>query len=131
MRRLISFRIAANLLLVLFGTAFIFQLLVLAGLIPTEMVWGGKLEGDEQRTVMALVSITVLLLMIAIVLIRIGRIGKSMPAIGSYGMWGIMLLFALNTVGNLVAEDLRETLIFTPITLASALLAWRVALGAE
>ena len=39
------------------------------------------------------------------------------------------LLFALNTVGNLFALDLRETLIFTPITLLAALLAWRLAWG--
>lgn len=40
-----------------------------------------------------------------------------------------MLLSALNTLGNLMAMDLRDTLIFTPITLVSALLAWRVAIG--
>lgn len=41
----------------------------------------------------------------------------------------IVLLFALNTAGNLMAMDLRETLIFTPVRLVAALLAWRVALG--
>jgi hypothetical protein len=39
------------------------------------------------------------------------------------------LLFALNTVGNLFVLDLRETLIFTPITLLAAVLSWRLALG--
>jgi archaellum biogenesis protein FlaJ (TadC family) len=129
MRRIIAFRPAAIVLLLLFITAFLFQLVVLAGYIPKEMVWGGKLESDEERTVMALVAIGVLLMMIAIVLIRIGCIGKSIASVGRYGMWAIVLLFALNTVGNLAAEDLRETLIFTPVTLVAALLAWRVALG--
>ncbi len=129
MRRLIGFRAASIALLVLFSAALLFQVFVLLGFIPTEMVWGGKLESDEERTVMALVAIGVLLMMIAIVLIRMGHIGKSIAVIGRYGMWAIMLLFALNTVGNLVAEDLRETLIFTPVTLVAALLAWRVALG--
>jgi hypothetical protein len=32
-------------------------------------------------------------------------------------------------VGNLFALDLRETLLFTPITLISAVLAARVAMG--
>jgi len=129
MRRLIGFRAASIALLVLFSAALLFQVFVLLGFIPTEMVWGGKLESDEERTVMALVAIGVLLMMIAIVLIRMGHIGKSIAVIGRYGMWAIVLLFALNTVGNLVAEDLRETLIFTPVTLVAALLAWRVALG--
>ena len=39
------------------------------------------------------------------------------------------LLIALNTVGNLFALDMRETLIFTPITLLAAVLSWRLALG--
>lgn len=116
-------------LLVLFSAAFVFQLVVLADFIPTEMAWGGKLESDEQRTVMSLVSLALLLLLIGIVLIRIGRIDHSIPAIGKWGMWAIVVLFALNTVGNLAAEDLRETLIFTPVTLVAALLAWRVAIG--
>jgi hypothetical protein len=44
-------------------------------------------------------------------------------------MWAVCALFALNTIGNLFALDLRETLIFTPITLISAVLAARVAMG--
>ncbi len=129
MRRIIGFRAAATALLLLFGAALLFQVIVLSGFIPTGMVWGGQLESDEQRTVMSLVAIAMLLLMIAIVLIRMGRIGHSIPAVGKWGMWAIVLLFALNTVGNLAAEDLRETLIFTPITFVAALLAWRVAAG--
>jgi hypothetical protein len=129
MRSLLPFHIAARLLIGLFAIALIFQCAVLVGAVPIEMVWGGQLESEEQRTVMSLVAITVLLLMIAIVLIRMGRIGRAIPAIGKWGMWIIVVLFALNTVGNLAAEDLRETLVFTPITLLAALLAWRVALG--
>jgi archaellum biogenesis protein FlaJ (TadC family) len=129
MKRIIGHRTAANVLLMLFSAAVLFQLVVLSGFIPTEMVWGGKLESEEQRTVMSLVSLALLLMMIATVLIRMGRIGHSIPAIGKWGMWAIVVLFALNTMGNLAAEDLRETFIFTPVTLVAALLAWRVAIG--
>ena len=128
MRR-IPFRTAANALLALFAAAIAFQLVVLAGLIPTEMVWGGRLQSVEERTVGALVSITVLVLAALLVLVRLGRIGGAMPAVGKWGLWVVCVLFALNTVGNLFAFDLRETLIFTPITLVSAVLAARVAMG--
>jgi hypothetical protein len=124
--RLIPFAIT---LLVLFTAAIVFQLVVLAGLIPTEMVWGGRLQNEEERTVGALVSITFLLAFAALVLVRMGHIGRSMPALGKWGMWVVCALFALNTLGNLFALDLRETLIFTPITLVSAVLAARVAMG--
>jgi hypothetical protein len=124
--RLIPFRTAAITLLVLFTAAIAFQLVVLAGFIPTEMVWGGRLQNEEERKVGALVSITFLLLFTALVLLRMRR-----PAFvfGKWGMWAVCALFALNTVGNLFALDLRETLIFTPITLVSAVLAARLAMG--
>ncbi|MBK7086069.1 MAG: hypothetical protein IPH53_15965 [Flavobacteriales bacterium] len=127
--RLIPFRTAAITLLVLFTSAIMFQLAVLAGLIPTEMVWGGRLQNEEERTVGALVSIAFLLVFVALVLVRMGHIGRSMPAAGRWGMWVVCALFALNTVGNLFALDMRETLIFTPVTLVSAVLAARVAMG--
>ena len=126
--RQIPFRTAAITLLVLFATAIMFQLVVLAGLIPTEMVWGGRLQNEEERTVGALV-IAFLLVFVALVLVRMGHIGRSMQAVGRWGMWVVCALFALNTVGNLFALDLRETLIFTPITLVSAVLAARMAMG--
>lgn len=127
--RLIPFRTAAIALLVLFASAIVFQLVVLAGFIPTEMVWGGRLQNEEERAVGAWVSITVLALASCMVLVRMGRIGRAVPALGKWGMWVICALFALNTLGNLFALDLREALIFTPITLISALLSARVAMG--
>ena len=129
MLRRIPFRIAAHTLLALFTAAIIFQLTVFAGLIPTEMVWGGRLQNEGERTMGALVSIVVLVLFALLVLARMGRIARSLPALGKWGMWAMCVLFALNTTGNLFALDLRETLIFTPITLVSAVLAARVAMG--
>lgn len=128
MRR-IPFHTAANSLLAVFTAAIIFQLVVLAGFVPTEMVWGGRLQNEEERTVGALVSMAVLAFAACIVLIRMGRIARSMQALGKWGMWAICALFALNTVGNLFALDLRETLIFTPVTLVAAVMAARVAMG--
>lgn len=125
----IPFAFAGRTLLVLFGAVILFQMTVLAGLIPTEMVWGGRLENDEERTAGAIVSITVVLVAVCLVLIRMRVIGKGIPAVGRWGLWAMALLFALNSVGNLFALDLRETLIFTPVTLLAAVLSWRLALG--
>lgn len=127
--RLIPFRTAALTLLALFTAAIAFQLAVLAGFIPTEMVWGGRLQNAEERTVGALMSITFLVLFVLLVLVRMGRIGRSFPPLGKWGLWAVCSLFALNTVGNLFALDLRETIIFTPVTFIAAVLAARVAMG--
>lgn len=122
-------RTAAYGLLALFIVAIIFQLTVLAGFIPTEMVWGGRLQNEEERVVGVCVSIAFLVLFALLVLVRLGYIGRNMSGLGKWGMWSICALFVLNTVGNLFALDLRETLIFTPITFICALLAARVAMG--
>ncbi|MCB0795954.1 MAG: hypothetical protein KDB88_14560, partial [Flavobacteriales bacterium] len=131
MLKLIPFRAAAIVLLVFFALAIVFQVVVLAGLIPTEMVWGGRLQNEQERTVGALVSMGVLMLFVALVLMRMGRLGGSMSKLGKWGLWVVCALFALNTVGNFLAMDLRETLIFTPITAIGALLAARVAMGEQ
>lgn len=129
MRRSIPFRLAARILLLLLGAAAIFQLVVLAGFIPVEMVWGGRLNSAEERTVGAIASLSILLLMIALVLARTGSFGARWSGPARWGLWTMCILFTLNTVGNLFALDARETLIFTPITAIAALLCARVALG--
>lgn len=129
MRRLLPFRTAGWVLIALLGAACVFQLFVLAGFIPTEMVWGGRLANAEERTVGATVSLSTLILMISVVVLRLKASSVRGQIIGRYGAWAMVLLFALNTVGNLFALDQRETWIFTPITALTALLAWRVALG--
>ena len=130
MIRRIPFSIAAKVLLGLFIAATAFQVVVLVGLVPTEMVWGGRLANEQERTVGAIVSGLILLLMIAVLLIRMERIG-ILADVGRYGMWVIAGLFALNTIGNVFALDPREAWIFTPVTLLAAVLAARVALGPE
>ena len=124
--RLIPFRAAAILMIVFFGAAVVFQVIVLLGFIPTEMDWGGRLQNEQERTVGAVMSMVVLLLCVALVLLRLRRPDS---AIGGWGMWIICGLFVLNTSGNLQALDMRETLIFTPVTLILAVLAARVAMG--
>ncbi len=126
---MISFRWAANLLLLILVSALLFQGAVLVGLVPTEMVWGGRLANEQERTVGAEVSITVLLLMITLVLVRRSNIVGRAAMVARYGVWVIAAVFALNTVGNMFALDPREALLFTPVTLVCSLMAWRVALG--
>ncbi|MBL7938144.1 MAG: hypothetical protein JNL43_02190, partial [Flavobacteriales bacterium] len=87
MLRRIPFRVAAYTLLLLFAAAIAFQLVVIAGFIPTEMVWGGRLKNEQERTVGALVSIAFLVLFALLVLARMGRVMHTIPKIGKWGMW--------------------------------------------
>jgi hypothetical protein len=60
------------------------------------MVWGGRLDNAEERTLGAVVSITVLLVAVRFVLIRMKVIGKGIPAVGRWLLWAMALLFALD-----------------------------------
>jgi hypothetical protein len=128
MRRILTQRAAANTLLLVMSLALAFQLIVLMGFIPTEMVWGGRLANERERALGTGVSISVLVLMGVIVLGRVGRLGQRMSVVARWGIWVVVGVFALNTVGNLFAMDPREALIFTPVTAICTVLALRVAL---
>lgn len=41
-------------------------------------------------------------------------------------LWFFVVLFSLNTIGNLFAKVSLETIVFTPLTFISALLALRL-----
>lgn len=129
MRQILPFRTAAWSLIALLAAACVFQIVVMVGYIPTEMVWGGRLNNTEERTIGAIVSFSILVLMIMAVVIRLTATSEPMRTIGRYATWAVAVLFALNTVGNLFALDQREMLIFTPVTGLAALLAVRVAFG--
>ena len=43
-------------------------------------------------------------------------------------LWFLVALFLLNTIGNLVSLSALEAIIFTPLTLISALLFYRMAI---
>jgi len=131
MRNLISFQRAANSLLVLLGLVLLFQVAVLLGYVPTELVWGGNLTSVEERTVMAVITITMLALIMALIVLRAGVSLPAWAGVARVGMWGVVGLFGLNVLGNLAAKDLRETLLFTPVALVLFFLALRVAMGRE
>ena len=98
-------------------------MVILAGFIPKEMVRDGRLANDEGRTVGALISSTMIARMITLVLVRTDVIGKGIQAVGRYGRGMIAAVIALNAAGNVFALDLREAILFTPITLLCMLLA--------
>ncbi|WP_420385355.1 hypothetical protein [Roseivirga sp.] len=100
----------------------LFQILILLGLIDYRFIAGGRLESLEQARQHLILAITVLLGFILI----IERFYQSIVTKGWTKGWLraviflIGLFFILNTIGNLLAKTILETLLFTPITLISA-----------
>lgn len=108
---------------------FAFHFLVLGGLIPFTIVWGGKLKTHDEMLAFEGVSIVVNAMLFAAIITH----KRTLPAKFLFKIARILLfffsgLFVLNTLGNLLAEMQLEAIIFTPITFLSAVFCLRIAL---
>lgn len=130
MKKLISAKLAGNILLASLGLLFIFHVLVLFRVLPADIVWGGQV-GDAQANLVPLeiVALFVTLLFMFIVAVKTGHI-KLNKFSGSinFGVWLLFIFMVLNTLGNLASAVSFENLLFAPITLILAFFALRLAI---
>jgi len=125
----ISQRVATLGLLTLFSLVIVFHILVLVQVIPYKIVWGGRLENDMQMIQFEGISIALNLIMLALVAIYSGYLKWEINRRWiQLGMWIMLALFLLNTVGNLFAINDWERWIFTPITFLLAVFSFRLAI---
>jgi glucan phosphoethanolaminetransferase (alkaline phosphatase superfamily) len=94
--------------------------------IPYEIAWGGRLQTDEQMYVFETISILINFFLLFILLMK-GRYIKSWLKEKTLNIiLGIFLiLFIINTVGNLFAQTNFEKL-FALLTLMFSFLIWIV-----
>ena len=52
MKKLISAKLAGNILLAALGVLFVFHILVLLGVLPADIVWGGQITDAQTNLVM-------------------------------------------------------------------------------
>jgi hypothetical protein len=129
MKNLISIRLATLALLVIFTLVMVFHLFVIIGVIPFNMVWGGRLQTHEQMISFEVTSILLNFTMLAVVAVYAGYLKvKLNPGIIKVVLWIMVILFLLNTIGNLFSNNEWEKIIFTPITLLLAIFSLRLAI---
>lgn len=117
MKKNLSELIARYGLLSILSVMIIFHLLVLGGVVPYAMVWGGRLTNDSEMVWFEIISIGSLLLMLAIVALHAGFVKATVPArMLKIALWMMAGLFLLNTVGNMQSLNETERLVFTPVT---------------
>ena len=122
---MISKKIALKLLIGLLSIILIFHLFVLFEIISYKIVWAGKLKSKEEMYVFKAVSILINFLLIIVLYIKYRNIKKSETnRIINMIIWVFVFLFALNTLGNLFAENLIEQILGTLLTFISATLCW-------
>ncbi|KUG07248.1 hypothetical protein [Solirubrum puertoriconensis] len=130
MKILFPERVAAYGILLITGLSVGFHVLVLARVVPSEIVWGGGQKDPQQLLVLESVSITINLLIWMVVAVRVGLLKLKINATVIRGaLWLMVGVFALNTVGNLFSTNSFEKAAFTPVTLLLALFSLRLVLG--
>ena len=128
MRR-IKIEIAANILLTLFSAVIVFHILVLFGVIPYHIVWGGRLESKSQTYLLETISIALNLFIISVICMKAGYMRVVLGGrVISVLLWVFVVLFSANTIGNIFSNSTIEAIVFTPITAVSAFLLFRIAI---
>lgn len=128
-KKLVSEKAAAYGILAILSPMIIFHLLVISGVIPFTIVWGGRLTNREEMLQFESISIAVLLLVLLLVAVKAGIVRmKTNPLFFKVVFWMLAGLFLVNTLGNLQAIKPIERFTFTPITFLLSILCVRLAL---
>lgn len=130
MKNLISLKVAGNIILTLMALLAVFHLLLLLKLLPSGIVWGGRLENSGENLItLEVISLIVTLIFILIVAAKVGYIfrGKYKKAINVL-VWIMCFYFVLNMMGNIASTSPLEKIIFIPVSIILAVLSFRLAL---
>ena len=129
-KALLTERRALHGLLLFFLAAMVFHALALVNVIPSALVWGGRLHNHAQLMRFEAGSLTLTLLLLAVVAVQAGYVKiRFSPRVMTVVFSLMFLLFLLNTAGNLTSPNAFEKWLFTPLTLVLALLTLRVAVS--
>jgi len=128
MKKLISVKLAGNLLLISFGLLAIFDILILLNILPSNIVWGGQIKDPGVNLIVLELTALVVTLIFAIVIaakVDYIKAGGFIKAV-NIGVWVIFAYLILNTLGNLASAASFEKLVFAPVTLALAICTLRL-----
>jgi hypothetical protein len=127
MKKLISIRLASNIIITINLIAILMHILILLKILPYNFVWGGKLKSESDMIIFESLSIVVQIIFILMIAVKAGYVFKGkLKRTVNVGIWVLFGLLVLNTLGNLVSNSWLETIIMTPITSVLALLLFRL-----
>ena len=133
MKQIVSFKLATQMSILLFGLLILFHLsigigIVIFDFVPVDFLWGGRMETREQLLGFEIVSLLIMALCLFIVLLKSEKI--KLPRLmraARIALWILFLIFILNTIGNILAKTTFER-IFAIVTGILTLLCLRLAL---
>lgn len=117
---------AIRIMLWILGVVMLFHLGILLKIIPYEITWGGRLKNDQEMYAFETVSLLINIFLFLIIMIKGGYLKAFIPLkVVNVILWIFVFLFALNTVGNILAKTNFEKS-FAIITAASSFLIWTI-----
>lgn len=122
MNSIISSQKALNTVIIILIAVSLFHCAIITQLIHYSIAWGGRLENDEQMYVFESISLLVNFFLLFILSIKGNYLKiKASNKLIRIVLWLFVVLFSLNTIGNLFAKTLIEKM-FTIVTALLAVL---------
>lgn len=115
---------ATKIILFILAATVAFHLLIVVKVIPYHIAWGGRLQSDQDMYAFEAVSILVNVFLALVLCIKANYIKLKLPIkLINLMLWCFLILFLLNTIGNIIAVTAFEKS-FALVTLALAYLLW-------
>jgi hypothetical protein len=133
MEKIVSFKLATQISLLIFGLFVLFHLSIILGIVifdfvPVDFLWGGRMETKEQLFVFEIISLLIMSLCFFTVLIRSEKVKlQGLMRASVIALWILFILFMLNTIGNIFAKTAFEKFLGIPTGIL-AILCLRLAL---
>ncbi|MCK5050313.1 MAG: hypothetical protein KAS53_01145 [Candidatus Cloacimonetes bacterium] len=129
MKNLISFKLAGKITIAIIVLLIIFHILLLLGVVPSDIVWGGKTTDEATILKLEIFSLVTSLILLGVIFAKLRQsINIKFRKVTNITVWIIFGYFTLNIIGNLASGVTLEKLIFTPITIILSLLLFRLAI---
>ncbi|MCE3229576.1 MAG: hypothetical protein K0S32_4127 [Bacteroidetes bacterium] len=114
-----------KLFLFLLSLVMVFHLLVLTQVISYTIVWAGKLNSVEEMIAFESVSMIINAILMFTLTMRLKNLKRgSVNKVVNGILWAFVILFILNTIGNLFSKSKTELIFGTIMTITFTFLCW-------
>ena len=118
--------IYAKIMLGILSLVTVFHLCIIARLIPYDIAWGGRLKNDTEMYAFETLSLIINLFLGLILLMKGGYLKfQFSEKVINITLWAFLVIFILNTAGNILAKTSFEKS-FAFLTLLLAWLIWKI-----
>lgn len=129
MKKILSFKFSAYAITLLLALVVVFHVFVIVGIIPYQIVWGGRINDRSQLIPFEILSILINIFLLLLIALKAGFIPiKINASVLRIFIWFMVILFLFNTLGNLFSKNDFEKYIFAPLTILLSLFSLRLAL---